>query len=128
MTRSSMPMDLPFNLDGVSTDANRGDGDFDRKGQTLAGELLPEKLQLDGVSFKLGSSAPGATNVLVPKGQTLSLPQDSYNRIYILATAIGGDVTTTINGQTVTVREWQGPVGQWDSRLKEPRQLRDALV
>jgi alpha-mannosidase len=128
MTRSSMPMDLPFNLDGVSTDANRGDGDFDRKGQTLAGELLPEKLQLDGVSFKLGSSAPGATNVLVPKGQTLSLPQDSYNRIYILATAIGGDVTTTIGGQTVTVREWQGPVGQWDSRLKEPRQLREVHV
>jgi alpha-mannosidase len=128
MTRSSVQMELPFNLDGVSTDANRADGDFDGKGQTLAGELMPEKLELDGVSFKLGSNAPGAMNVLVPKGQTLSLSQDSYNRVYVLATAVGGDVTTTISGRIVTVREWQGPVGQWDSRLKEPRQLREVHV
>jgi alpha-mannosidase len=28
----------------------------------------------------------------------------------------------------LTIREWQGPVGQWDSRLKEPRQLREVSV
>jgi hypothetical protein len=26
------------------------------------------------------------------------------------------------------VREWQGPIGQWDSRLKEARQLREVYV
>ncbi len=128
LARPSLQMDLPFNLDGVSTDANRADGDLDGRGQTLAGELLPQKLQLDGVSFKLGSSAPGAMNALVPKGQTLSLPKGSYNRVYVLAAAVGGDVTTTIGGRMITVREWQGPVGQWDSRLKEPRQLREVQV
>ena len=37
-------------------------------------------------------------------------------------------LAATIAGQTVTIREWQGPVGQWDSRLKEPRQLREVHV
>ena len=32
---------LPFNLDGMSLDAARADGDFDGKKHTIAGELLP---------------------------------------------------------------------------------------
>jgi alpha-mannosidase len=124
------PLDLPFNLDGVSTDANRADGDFDGKKQTLAGELLPSKLMFDGARFKFGSKAPGALNVLVPKGERLTLPRGSYNRLYVLAAAVGGDATTTIDvgansPKKITVREWQGPVGQWDSRLRDPHQLRE---
>src|SRR5437660_906440 len=124
----SQPLDLPYNLDGISTDANRADGDFDGRKQTLAGELLPPELSLDGVRFKFGSSAPGALNVLVPRGQTVAMPDGPYNRVYVLAAAVGGDVITTIGGKAVTIREWQGPVGQWDSRLKEPRQLREVAV
>jgi alpha-mannosidase len=129
----STALDLPFNLDGVSTDAKRADGDFDGKQQTLASELLPPELSLDGVQFKLGPSAPGAPNVLVPKGENISIPRGEYNRLYVLASAVGGDVTTTIDvgakaQQQITVREWQGPIGQWDSRLKEPRQLREVQV
>jgi len=125
---ASAPIDLAYNLDGISTDARSSDGNLDGKGQTLAAELLPPGLTIDGVRFKFGSSAPGALNVLVPMGQTLALPQGSYNRVYVLAAAVGGDVTTTIGGQALTIREWQGPVGQWDSRLKEPRQLREVSV
>jgi alpha-mannosidase len=128
MSRPSVPLDLPFNLDGVSTDTNRADGDFDGKGQTLAAELLPQNLQLNGLWFKFGSSSPGALNVLVPKGQSVPVSPGSYNRVYILATAVGGDVLTTIGGEPVTICEWQGPIGQWDSRLKEPRQLREVHV
>src|SRR4030095_1125764 len=54
--------------------------------------------------------------------------QGPYNRIYLLAAAVGSDVNTMIAGHPVTIREWQGPVGQWDSRLKEPRQLREVSV
>jgi alpha-mannosidase len=128
MSRPSVPLDLPFNLDGVSTDTNRADGDFDGKGQTLAAELLPQNLQLNGLWFNFGSSSPGALNVLVPKGQSVPVSPGSYNRVYILATAVGGDVLTTIGGEPVTICEWQGPIGQWDSRLKEPRQLREVHV
>jgi alpha-mannosidase len=122
------PLKLPFNMDGVSADTNRTDGDFDRQGQTLAGELLPASLLLDGIPFNFGANAPAALNVLVPAGQTVQLPRGDFNRVYVLAAAVGADVATTIAGQNVTIREWQGPVGQWDSRLKEPRQMREVSV
>jgi alpha-mannosidase len=133
MVVAGKTLTLPFNLDGISTDTNRMDGDFDGKKQSMAGELLPSELMLNGVGFKLGSTNPGALNVLVPKGDPLTLPRGSYNRIYVLAAAVGGDATTTIGvgagkPTRITVREWQGPVGHWDSRLKEPRQLREVHV
>ncbi len=118
------PSTLPaFGLDGVSTDAARGDGDFDGKKHTIAAELLPARLTLDGVPFAFGSGAPGQKNVLVPAGQTVALP-DGFNRLDLLAAAVGGDVPATIvlgpaGSRTFTVRDWQGPVGQWWSRLKE---------
>ena len=61
--------------------------------------------------------------MLVPSGQTLSLPAGSYNGVYILADAVGGDVVSASRSarasKTAAVREWQGPVGQWWSRLKD---------
>jgi len=122
------PLELPFNMDGISNDANRTDGDFDRQGKTLAGELLPARLVLDGIPFNFGSNAPAALNVLVPAGQTVQLPRGDYNRVYVLAAAVGGDASANFGDQKITVREWQGPVGQWDSRLKEPRQMREVSV
>ncbi|MGH9967452.1 MAG: alpha-mannosidase [Pyrinomonadaceae bacterium] len=134
-TISSTPLDLSFNLDGISHDSNRRDGDFDGKGQSLAAELLPPVLNLNGVVFRFGQSGPGAMNVLVPRGQTISIPKGSYNRLYVLAAAVGGDALTrfTISGRQpkvvpITIREWQGPVGQWFSTLKEPRLLREEFV
>jgi alpha-mannosidase len=119
---AAAPVDLHFNLDGASTDALRGDGNFDGKGHTIAAELLPAHLDLDGVPFTFGATAPGAKNVLVPTGQLLTLPAGSWNRVYILASAVGGDVRASVGvGATsvpVTIREWQGPIGQWWSRLK----------
>ncbi len=130
--RASTPLPLPFNLDGISSDGKRDDGDFDGHGHTLAAELLPQTLTLDGVTFDLGSNAPGAKNVLVPAGERLTLPDGEFNRVYVLASAVGGDVAAAFGAGTgtrsVTIREWQGPVGQWDSRLKEPSALREPFV
>jgi alpha-mannosidase len=108
------------------------DGDFDGKKHTLAAELLPSSLQFGGVPFTLGSSAPGAMNVLVPKGQKLTVPAGSFDRLYLLAAAVGGDATTTIDvgsvRQALTVREWEGAIGQWDSPLKDTSALREPFV
>jgi alpha-mannosidase len=124
--RASAMLDLPFNLDGVSSDALRGDGDFDGKKHTIPAELLPARLDLNGVPFKFGSGAVGVKNILVPTGQTVAIPQGTFNRVYVLAAAVGGDVTTTIGVgaqsntmKTIRVSEWEGPVGQWWSRLKD---------
>lgn len=134
--RAVAPLKLPFNLDGVSTDGDRADGDFDGRKHTLAAELLPQELELDGVQFLFGSSARGALNVLVPKGQKITLPPASYDRLYLLAAAVGRDVPTSIRvgpvnalvARAITIREWEGPIGQWDSRLKDARMLRDPYI
>jgi alpha-mannosidase len=126
--RASTSIELPFDLDGVSTDTDRGDGDFDGKQHTISAELLPRDLHVNGVSFTFGSGATGQKNVLVPAGQVLRVPEGGYSRLYLVAAAVGGDVTTTIAGQRITVREWQGPVGQWWSRLKEPSALWEPFV
>jgi alpha-mannosidase len=127
--RVASPIDLPFNLDGVSGDANPADGDFDGRKHTISGDLLPRDLQIDGVPFHFGSSAPGAKNVLVPAGQTLAT---SFDRIYLLAAAVGGNQTLSIDvggrTQSFLVHEWEGAIGQWDSRLKEPGALREPFV
>jgi alpha-mannosidase len=131
-TRQSVSLILPFNLDGMSTDGDWQDGDFDGKGHTIPSELIPRALSLDGVAFTLGSSAKGAMNVLVPKGQTLTLPSGAFDRLYVLATAVGGDVQTTIRAGNVsqpwTIQEWEGAIGQWDSRLKDLSAMREPFV
>ncbi|MBZ5498622.1 MAG: alpha-mannosidase [Acidobacteriia bacterium] len=135
--RATAPLSLPFNLDGVSSDANRADGNFDGKKHTLAAELLPQELQLDGIPFRLGSSAQGAQNVVVPKGQRITLPPAVYDRLYILAAAVGGNVAASIGigrqggaiGKlAINVSDWEGAIGQWDSRLIDERMLRDAYI
>jgi alpha-mannosidase len=134
--RTSAPVSLPFNLDGVTSDKDRADGDFDGRKRTIAAELLPAALTLNGVRFEFGPTAPGAKNVLVPKGERIALPPGSFNRVYVLAAAVGGDVPMSIGvapsaaalGHSILVREWQGPVGQWWSRLKEPGALREPFV
>jgi alpha-mannosidase len=121
--RATATVQLPFNLDGMSTDGIRADGDFDGKKHTIASELVPKQMQLNGVPFAFGSGAPGQQNVLVPKGQAIALPAGTFNRVYVLAAAVGGDVSTSFGvgaaSKAVTVRDWEGPVGQWWSRLKD---------
>ncbi len=130
--RASAAVSLPFNLDGISTDKNRGDGDFDGRKHTIAGEQLPPELDLNGIRFNFGSSADGAKNVYVPHGERVALPAGTYTRVYLLAAAVAGDAQAYVGvGATtraVTVREWQGPVGQWDSRLTEPSALWEPFV
>jgi alpha-mannosidase len=130
--RTAAPIALPFTLDGISTDKAPADGDFDGKKHTISGDLLPRQLQIDGVPFTFGSSDAGARNVLVPAGQTLSLPAGAYDRLYLVAAAVGGDVEATItagtNAQKLLVREWEGAIGQWDSRLTGPSALREPFV
>ncbi|HKW00471.1 MAG TPA: hypothetical protein VJN96_11635, partial [Vicinamibacterales bacterium] len=101
----------------------RADGDFDGKKHTIPAELFPKQLDVDGVPFAFGPPQPGARNILVPAGQTIALPAGKFNRVYVLASAVGGDLasTMTIGGvnKTWVVSEWQGPIGQWWSRLKD---------
>jgi alpha-mannosidase len=137
MLPENSPVDLPFDLDGFSSDADRRDGDLDGKGRTIPAELLPDLLKVDGVSFTFGPAGVGAKNVLMAKGQRIALPAGDQSRLYILAAAVGGDTVGTLAFEragaparrvTLTFDDWEGAVGQWDSRLSDDRLLREVFV
>ena len=61
------PVALPFNLDAISTDGNRTDGNFD-SGYTYPAELMPAVILRDGVTFQLGPTNDGAFNAVSCRG------------------------------------------------------------
>jgi alpha-mannosidase len=119
-TPVSQPIPLAYDLDAVSPHEKLDDGAFDSEGHTYAGEAFPDKVVDEGITFQMGSKADGEKNALICKGQVIPLPS-GFNRVYFLASAIGGDVPATfmIDGQphSVTVQDWANPVGLWDNRL-----------
>jgi alpha-mannosidase len=89
-------------------------------------------MELDGVTFTVGPTGAGAANVYVPRGERIALPAGSFNRVYLLAAAVGGDararVEAGVASRAIVVREWQGAIGQWDSRLKDTSALFEPFV
>jgi alpha-mannosidase len=106
---------MPYNLDAVSLDNNRSDGDF-FGGITFAAELLPATITCQDIPFTLGPAADGSSNALTCSGQTISLPGD-YETLYILATSRNGDTkgNFTVNGQTVElyVQDHTEKIADW---------------
>lgn len=115
----SLPLSLPYNLDAVSTDANRTDGNFD-SGYTYPAELLRPVITRDGITFQLGPTNNGAMNTLSCLGQTIALPA-GYDRLYLLAAAASNDISApfSIGGlmTNLTVRYFSGFIGQWNPPL-----------
>lgn len=114
------PLDLPFDLDGASTDAAPGDGDFDGEGRTFPAEMLPKTLTLSDVPFRLGATTAGAKNAMTARGQIIALPAGT-RRVEVLAVSSAGDVPATFRigdaEAKATVQDWRQYVGQWDNRL-----------
>ncbi|MBK9376433.1 MAG: chitobiase/beta-hexosaminidase C-terminal domain-containing protein [Holophagales bacterium] len=117
----AVPLVLPWDLDGISRDEARKDGDFDGQGRSLAGELLPATVVSGGIPFRTGPQGPGEKNVLVARGQKLALPAGDFDRVYLVAAAIGGDRRAPfgVDGKAaaLTVPDWAEPVGQWNNRM-----------
>ncbi len=119
---TAAPLPLPYDLDVVSTDADPADGDFDGKGHSLPAELLPKSLIVEGIPFQFGPTGPGEKNAVVCNGQSIRLPDSSFNRLYLLAAAAGGNTTamfsTRSQAQMLSIQEWTGFIGQWNSRVE----------
>ena len=120
---TSLTIDLPFNLDGVSSDSDRCDGDFDGNGYTLSGDLIPDKLDYLDIPFVLGPKDAGALNVVRCEGQQIKLPKGNYNHLYLLAASVDGPASATFKVDkkefTVDLQDYAEPVGRWNSRLSD---------
>lgn len=87
----SYPVNLGsyFNIDGISTDNNRKDGNFDGNGQTYSAELMPKDIVSQDVKFTMGPTTDGQNNFIQANGQNIRLHPGKYDYLYILGSSSG---------------------------------------
>lgn len=113
-----------YNLDGMSFDTNRADGNLDGAGGTFSADLMPAQIVNEDIAFKLGPSTEGANNFVQARGQKIVLPSGSYKYLYFLGTAAGQgrangtfQVSYTDGTQTAKplyFRDWTSVIGGWN--------------
>jgi alpha-mannosidase len=120
---ASRPVPLPYDLDVVSPNEARGDGQFGPvKGGEAAypAELLPAAIGDAGVTFTLGPTGPGQANAVACKGQQIPLEPVPGERLVLLAAALFDTTATFRVGDEETllsIQAWTGTVGQWVNRV-----------
>jgi alpha-mannosidase len=125
-TVPSQPVSLSFDRSVASTDGSKSNGGFDAQGRALPAEMLPSQIAYAGIQFQLGPAANGQPNAVVAHGQSISLPDGKFNRLYILAASADGDQDATFRvgdrETKLTIEDWTGFIGQWDTRTwSQPR-------
>ncbi len=117
---ASEPATLPFNCDVLGLDGEKNGGSMDQDKRCYPGEMLPAKLQCEGITFKLGSSGSGIDNAVSCQGQKIQLPEGDHDLIYLLAASSDIEKEAIFRvGETktaLTVQNWTGYIGQWDNR------------
>lgn len=127
----TLPVPLNYDLSVASRDGRPGDGSFDwlpnnqnaSQGKALPAEMLPRDIAYAGIRFTLAPA--GKANALVSSGQTVTLPAGKFNRVYLLAAAIGDQrATFTVGDKPVelAIQDWTGFIGQWDARRWIPKE------
>ena len=116
----SVPVPLHYDLAAASTDGTPSKAGFDGKGNALPAEMLPAEIDFNNVHFQLPKATTGVPDAVIAKGQTINLPQGSFNRVYLLAASADGDQKATFDvGSHKTeldIQDWGGFIGQWDDR------------
>ena len=88
-----------FNNDGISSDANRTDGDFTGHANTYPEEDLPESnsvLECEGVVFRFPDKGNGLNNNVSLEGQRIGVPENRYDSLFFLGASSGYSVEDTI--------------------------------
>jgi len=121
----SQPVALKYDLAAASEDDTKSTGGFDKQGNALPAEMLPTELNVNGVDFHLAPAGSGKPDALEAKGQTIDLPEGNFNKVYVLAASAEGDQQAVFhvggNAVKLTIEDWGGFIGQWDTRLWKPR-------
>ena len=118
---ASSTVQLPYNLNAFSSPGATTTAGFDNAHRTYAADTIGDTVTAGGVTFQIGSRDAGQNNCVVCRGQTISLPAGTHNRLYFLAASADGDTTGEfkVDDHTVTVgiQDWGGYIGQWDNRV-----------
>jgi alpha-mannosidase len=125
----STPVELPYNLDAFGFRNEKPGGNVDDTGSTIPAEMIGDTVVAEGVTFHLGPRETGLRNAVACEGQVISLPAGRFDRLYLLAAAVGGDTegTFAVDGRPVTrhIQNWTGYIGSWDNRVFKDGDLKD---
>lgn len=115
-----------YEVSAATVDGAKSTGGFDAEGRALPAEMLPAEIDYSGIKFKLAPS--GGPNAVFAKGQSVILQRANYfNRVYVLAASSSGDQQATFSAGDatahLTIQDWSGFVGQWDTRTWNQRQV-----
>jgi len=117
----STVVELPFDADVVSSNADRADGSMNDRGESFPAEQYPKTMIVDRVEFGFGPTETAQKNALTCRGQEITLHAGEHARVSIIAASSAEDVATEfeIGGERVpaTIPSWIGYVGQWDNRV-----------
>jgi alpha-mannosidase len=120
----SEPVKLNYELAAASEDDIKSTGGFDKQGDALPAEMLPTKMNLNGVDFTLAPAGAGKPDAIVAKGQAIDLPAGNFNKVYVLAASAQGDQSAVFRvgaqSDKLTIEDWGGFIGQWDTRIWKP--------
>lgn len=121
----SQPVTVNYDLAAATNDDTKSTVGFDGEGNSLPAEMLPAEIAFNGVTFHLAPAATGKPDAVVARGQTIRLPAGHYSRVYLLAAAAGGDQKAAFRvgdkSVDLTVEDWGGFIGQWDTRVWKNR-------
>jgi alpha-mannosidase len=117
----SLPIRLTYDLDGISSDSNRIDGNFDGVGNSISAELLPHTLYWLDIPYVFGPKADGQNNVVACDGQTLTIPDGGFDKLYLLGSAVNGPTIGKFKIDTkevtIPIQDYNQFIGQWNSRV-----------
>ena len=129
----SQPVKLQYDLAVASNDDTQtSGGGFDGTGKAMPAEMLPPKIKYRDIEFELAPAKTRTLNAVVARGQSVTLPEGHFNRIYILAASADGDQNATFavgdRKVDLTIQDWTGFVGQWDTRQWKDQTERDWAI
>lgn len=124
-------LELPYNADGVTSNAQRKRAILAASGCTLPYELFPKEICCGGIPFTL-ADRDSLRTALIPTGQVLDLPAEA-TAVYLLAAGVAGDRTLTFKignmEKTCTIHDAFAPIGQWDMEgLQQKAKVKDVVV
>jgi len=85
---SSIPVELPYNIDVMSFDSKMYDGRFGTSNFAYPAELLSDEITSEGIRFTIGDRTDGKLNAIQCVGQNIRLENPSgskVSKLYLLA-------------------------------------------
>ena len=122
----SRAMRIPYNVCVTGSKGKSVKRGLDARGVGIPDELFPARVEQEGIIFRMGPKA--GMNALECRGQKLRLPPGRYNRVYLLAASLDGNISGRFSagGETevLPIQDILEPVARYDraaSQYAEPR-------